>query len=147
MGKPKPNTYSNRQYHMVIALYFRNHPTRPVPWPAIAEAVGCPDQVKGVSDLLWKLTTGYHGTDPDGPRRAAIWRPSNMRYHRAGMPWHKREDDALRDALAGEGQRRKPPCDVPYIAAVLARTENEVRERWTAVGGDPLEREGFGLGG
>ena len=123
-------------------MYYRDHP-RPAPYPVIAATIGALDSLNGLDDLRWKVVTGYHGHDADGPRRE--YAPSRGRPWRVGRWWHPREDAALRAALTGEGQRRKPPVDVDYIAAVLARTPVEVAARWDAIK-DPLRRGGFGFG-
>ena len=131
--------YDDGQISLLLDLYFRNQP-RPAPWPVVGRALGVRDTT-GLDDLLWKVLTGYSGNMPDGPRRAT---PRRGR-HRAGYVWWPREDGALHAALRGEGQRRCPPCDTAYIAAVLARTEEEVKVRWAHLNQDTLDRSGFGL--
>ena len=137
-----PRLYTAEQVAALLDLYFRDHP-RPTPFPTIADALGLPRKHEGLDDLLWKLITGYAGREADGRRR--FYAPAAGRQSRVGQPWHPREEAALRAALAGEGQRRHPPVDVAYIAAVLARAVEEVVTRWELIR-DPIGRTGFGLG-
>jgi len=135
------NSYSPTQIDTLLDMYFRDH-LRPAPWPDIAKAIAV-DNPEALDDLLWKTITGYPGKDPHGPRRE--YAPTRDRIHREGFAWHMREDDALRAALAGEGQLRNPPCDPGYIAAVLARPVEEVILQWASLGADNLGRDGFGF--
>lgn len=141
MTTPTKNHYTDHQINTLLNLYFRNH-QRPVPYPAIAVEMGV-TSAEGLDDLVWKIITGYGGRDARGPRRA-FWAADN-RVDRTGWPWYGREDNALRMALAGDGQLRRPPCDTRYVAAVLARTVAEVEARWAHLNADPLGRKGFGL--
>lgn len=134
-----PTRYTRPQVDMVLDGFFRDA-RRPRPLAIVAQDIGL-DSHEGLDDLLWKVITGYGGRDPDGPRR--VYRPTLGRVWRGGWVWHGREDDALRAALAGEGQRRQPPCDVAYVATVLQRTEAEVAARWAELQADPLGRVGF----
>jgi len=134
--------YVDAEIEILIDMYFRDNP-RPAPYPAIAEAMGRPTRESGLDDLLWKVVTGYGGNTATGPRRKIIRRTPRRVAYRATRKWWPREDNALRAALAGEGQRRNPPCDIKYIATVLARTVTEVENRWTCINGDALGRRGF----
>lgn len=140
MKEPQQHAYNTKQVFLLLDLYFRAAP-RQTPWPVIAAAMGDPAFVNGLDDLFWKIVTGYAGNQADGPRRVMPRRTE----HRAGRLWYVREDNALRAALGGEGQRRQPPCDVKYIANILARPVAEVQARWNELNKDKLGRSGFGL--
>ena len=132
--------YSDLQIDTMLNMYFRNH-QRPAPWRQIAEAMGPDIEPKPLERLLWGLITGYRR---DGKRR--VYTPTFLREDRARWPWYQRETDALQAALSGEGQRRQPPCDIPYIAGVLARRSlSEVSHMWNVIHVDSLGRTGFGL--
>lgn len=133
--------YTGSQIDRLLNLYFRDH-VRAAPYPVIAKELGL-SSYDGLDDLIWKICTGYGGKDPKGPRRA--YTVAVGRLNRAGLQWQEREIKALRGALAGEGQLRQPPCDVAYVAAVLARPVAEVAAKWAALNGDPLGRKGFGI--
>lgn len=133
--------YTDKQLDTLLNEYFREG-ARARPYPAIAVAMGVSNP-KALDDLVWKIVTGYAGNNAAGPRRVYV--ATANRRSRAGAAWTKRDDDALRAALTGEGQQRKPPCDLAYIADVLARPVEEVDAHWKQISGDPLGRPGFGL--
>ncbi|MBU0846515.1 hypothetical protein KKH23_04945 [Patescibacteria group bacterium] len=132
--------YTGSQIDLLLDLFFRDHP-RPMPWPHIARAMGVLATPKALDRLLWGVVTGYPGHDAHGPRRE--YAPTGPRVCRAGRAWLQREDRLLREALAGEGQLRQPPCDVAHVADVLARPAAEVTARWIELNADRLGREGF----
>ena len=138
---PNDFAYTDAHIDVLLDLYFRDAP-RATPFPMIADAMELPGHESGLDDLLWKVTTGYRGTKAHGPRREYV--SGAARPCRARMAWWPREDSTLRNALAGEGQERDPPCDVAYIAAVLARPVKEVAAHWASLRADPLGRPGFG---
>jgi len=132
--------YTDEQTYTLIDLYFRDH-RREAPWPIIAQTMGV-DNPGALDELLWKIVTGYKGKDPDGPRRV-FKRPIKSRWYRKQRHWYKRENDALVAALMGKGQKRDPPCDIAYIATVLARAVDEVKDQWKCINGHPLGCKGF----
>ena len=136
------NSHTETEVDLVLDLYFRDH-RRPTPLARIAEVSGLVNE-NAVNCLLWRVCTGYGGNVAECMRRT--YTPHPGRASRAGRWWWPREDAMLRNALEGDGQLRQPPCDIAYIAAVLARPCAEVEERWAALKRDPLDREGFGLG-
>ena len=132
--------YADDQIDILLDCYFRPGP-RPAPWPVAAERMGLPrGDSAGLDDLLWKVVTGCAGNDPEGPRR--VYCPGARR-NRAGEAWLPREVKALEMALAGDGQRRNPPVDMAYIAAVLARPVAEVEAHWRKL--HPPRRGFFGV--
>jgi hypothetical protein len=146
-SKSRTQDYTDDQQSALLDHYYRDHP-RPAPWPIIIKAMGISDvsgAPKGVVDLLWRLKTGHNGDDPDGPRLVHRRHGIN-RFHRSGQKWWPREDEALSFAKGPEGQRRHPPCDPKYMSVILARTVEEVEERWEKVAAakkDSLGRDGF----
>ena len=141
------NRYTGEQVDLLLDMYFRDH-SRPVPYSTIARAMVVVATVatalpslKALDRFLWGIITGYSGRDANGPRRK--YSPGPNRQNRIGCVWFPREDRALFSALAGDGQLRKPPCDVAYISAVLARSVVEVEARWRGLNVDVLGREGF----
>lgn len=131
--------YSPSQIDIMLNMYFRDNP-RPAPWPDVARAmrVESPD---GLDDLFWKVVTGHSGKNATDPRRLYV--PTAIRLSRVRAPWQPRENKVLRAALAGEGQKRSPACDVAYVATVLARSKKEVAAVWAELNADPLGRKGF----
>jgi len=136
--------YTSAQIDTLLNLYFRDHP-RQTPWHQIAETVDAGVEPKQLKRLLWGIITGYSGHEADGPRRGYI--PTRLRTNRAGLPWYRREDDALLAALSGEGQKRQPPCDIWFITIILMRPAGETLLHWNEInpGRDKLNRTGFGL--
>jgi hypothetical protein len=132
--------YTDKQRTLAIELRFRDH-VRPQPWRTIACAikVNAPDHV--IERMLWGVVTG--GSLKGGTRTKAPQWPPGRKLCRAGMPWHGTERVALKQALNGEGQERVPKVDVPYIAQVLARTEEEVEAEHKRLIGGGLKRKGF----
>ena len=138
--------YTDRQITTLLDLYFRDHP-RPAPWYIMVSAIDDENiSSYAIDRIIWGAVTGYPGREATGERRAAPQWPLGHALCRAGRKWHQREDNALRAALGGEGQRRNPPCCTTYIATVLARPVLEVQERWATINGDTLGRTDFGLG-
>lgn len=133
--------YSNEQVIILLDNYFRDA-YRPAPFEAISDKMGVTNSSTAISRLLWGVVTGYGGACDLTLRLAPEW-PKGAERCRSGRRWWTREDHALRNALAGEGQRRKPPLTVAYIATVLARTEEEVELRWEEINKDALGRKGF----
>jgi len=133
--------YSRRHIDILLNGYFRAGP-RPKPFGMIAADMGLAGHVAGLDDLLWKVITGYTGRDADGPRR--VYRQTKARVRRNGWAWTRRDDMALVLALEGDGQRRDPPCDTAYVAAVLGRSVEEVEDRWATIRPGPYGG-GFGL--
>ena len=128
----------------LITMRYRDA-TRPAPWGVIADTLGVKGGSKRVATvlerLLWGMVTGYPGRDRHGaPPPPPVWAKPN---YRSGLGWRKPEQDALREALEGEGQVRQPPVDIAYIAAVLGRTKSEVQAEWKRMNGDQLGRQGF----
>lgn len=143
----RDRTYTDEQRFTLVDLYLRDH-RRATPWPVIAQAIDAPDVTDtALERLLWGIVTGYTPPHDDGPRRPAPVRPAGAATKRKSTTWQEREDNLLKHALGGAGQRREPPVDARYIAAVLARTEAEVVVRWGMLTADPLGRgAGFGFG-
>jgi hypothetical protein len=132
--------YEPWQIDRLLNLYFRNQP-RPAPWGDIAEAMQVEFNPVAHDRLLWGVVTGYPGNTAEGPRKE--YTPTSARIDRTGFVWYAREDKLVRAALGGQGQRRQPPCDVAFVARVLARPEAEVAERWAHLQKDALGREAF----
>lgn len=135
--------YSDHQVDVMLNARLRRG-VRPMPWRDVAKVMlAKPISAKNVEILFWKVVTGYSGTNADGPRR--VYKAGPFRESNAGKPWQPCDDAVLESALGGEGQRRTPPCDYEYVAAILGRSEQEVEMRWAKRKGDPLGRAGFGL--
>lgn len=134
-------TYTKQQIDTMLNMYFRDH-KRPTPWPAVAQAIGVECTDIALYRAVWGVFTGYGEHEQNGARR--VYEPTALREPRAGWVWFDREDVALRDALEGEGQTRKPPVDIQYIASVLARPISEVEARWHKIG-PAMGRTGFGF--
>lgn len=140
--------YTRRMIDKLLDLYFRDSP-RAAPFSVIAKALGSRN-LKGLEDMVYMTVSGYSSFKIEGTKKCERreYRPTRHREDRTGRVWYKREDDALRLAmdpkLAGQ-TKREPRCDIPYIAAVLARPEAEVAARWQKLS-NPLNLVGFGLG-
>lgn len=133
--------YTDSQVDVLLDMYFRDSP-RNAPWPAIATAMGVECNQNALERLLWGVVTGYGGKDPEGPRLEYV--PTPARDVRTGRVWYSRETKCLGKALRGAGQQRNPPVDIRYIAAVLARTREEVSEKWEEMK-NPTGMPGFGV--
>ena len=134
--------YSDTQIDTILNLFFRDH-IKPTPWKDVGQAIGEDMTVKELYRVIWGRVTGYNGHDARGPR--LVYKRTILREDRTGRLWHRREIDAMKAALEGAGRLRQPPCDVVYIAAVLARPEKEVAEMWALFSRDELDREGLGF--
>lgn len=132
------NDYTDEQIDILLNGYLRPMP-RPTPWKEAATAMGVALTYTAYDRLLWGIWTGY---TTKGEVR--VHNTTLNRHKRHGYPWLEREEAALLKGLAGAGQKRKPPVDVTYMAAVLARSEEEVKARWKQIG--PAQgRESLGL--
>lgn len=116
--------YTDEQIDTMLNIWFSNSIPSGSIWEHIAKCMGSSNHVAGISILLWKIVTGYVGHYPDTRRR--VYEPTILRISRVGKPWNNREERALFSGFVGEGKRRLPPCDIRYMAAVLARSEEEV---------------------
>lgn len=101
---------------------------RPRPWQGLAQDLG---MGKGDADKVqryyWGLVTGYTGPTARCPRR--VYKPGPQRVDRTGTKWTAPDRRALVQLHAGkEGQLRVPPVDVPYLAAILGRTVEDVEQ-------------------
>lgn len=135
--------YSDQQIDTMLNHRLRRG-LRPTPWPRVAMFMGLNDTT-GLEDLFWKVVTGYSGKNPDGPRRVYIPTTGGRDNH-TGLPFEPREIEVMEMALLRQGQRREPACDFAYVAAILARNEDEVEAEWNKRQNDPLGRAGFGFG-
>ena len=140
--------YTRRMTDEILDLYYRDSP-RETPFPIIAEKVGVTN-LKGLSDLIYTMSTGYSHNKVEGTKKRVRrdYRPTRYREDHSGRKWYPREDHALKLGMdpKGAGQTlRVPPCDIPFMAVILARSEAEVAARWEKLK-NPLGLDGFGMG-
>jgi hypothetical protein len=120
----------------VLNEYLRPRRTEPAD-SVIARIIGPDVSDVAARSLLWKLFTGHDCSEegPNGkvPRRE--YAPTEARERREGAPWLTWETKWLKEAMDDYSHKRDPAIDITYMAAILARSEGEVRAKWRDTSG------------